>query len=105
MRTTKSITISLPPEQLRIAERLAKKENRTMSELFREALRRYRQQEEWRPDPVALAQFGRIVQAIQQDAKNAGRDVKSKAEIDAEVKAARKDLRARDRKNTKRSGK
>lgn len=40
MRTTKSVTISLPPAQLRTAERLAQKQNRTMSELFREGLRR-----------------------------------------------------------------
>ena len=39
MRTTKSVTISLPPEQLKRAERLAKKQSRTMSELFREGLR------------------------------------------------------------------
>lgn len=41
MRTTKTISISLPPKQLKTAERIAKRENRTMSELVREALRRY----------------------------------------------------------------
>ena len=105
MRTTKSVTISLPPEQLKAAERLAKKENRTMSELFREALRRYHQQEEWRPNPAALAQFRTLVQAIQQDSRNAGMDKISQAEIDAEVEGARKDMRSRARKTTKRSGK
>lgn len=43
MRTSKTISISLPPAQLREALRLAKEENRTMSELVREALRRYQQ--------------------------------------------------------------
>ena len=41
MRTTKTLSISMPPAQLKDMEKLAKKENRTMSELIREALRRY----------------------------------------------------------------
>jgi CopG family transcriptional regulator / antitoxin EndoAI len=41
MRTTKTLSISLPPAQLKEVEKLAKKENRTLSELIREALRRY----------------------------------------------------------------
>lgn len=41
MRTTKTLSISLPPAQLRDVEKLAKKEHRTLSELIREALRRY----------------------------------------------------------------
>lgn len=41
MRTSEVISITLPPKMLREAERLAKKEGRTRSELFREALRRY----------------------------------------------------------------
>jgi len=41
MRTSEVISITLPPKLLRAAERLAKKEGRTRSELFREALRRY----------------------------------------------------------------
>ncbi len=41
MRTSKILSLSLPPTLLREAERLAKKEGRTKSELFREALRRY----------------------------------------------------------------
>lgn len=48
MRTTKVLSLSLPPELLKEAERLAKKEGRTKSELFREALRRYIQEERWR---------------------------------------------------------
>lgn len=47
MRTTKILSLSLPPELLREAERVAKKEGRTKSELFREALRRYIQERRW----------------------------------------------------------
>ena len=42
-RISKTVTISLPPELAAKAELLAKRESRTMSELFREALRRYEQ--------------------------------------------------------------
>jgi len=48
MRTTKILSLSLPPELLREAETLAKREGRTKSELLREALRRYLQEQEWR---------------------------------------------------------
>lgn len=41
MRTTKTWSISLPPKLEKEAERAAKEENRTKSELIREALRRY----------------------------------------------------------------
>lgn len=41
MRTTKVLSVTLPDEMLKNARKLAKKENRTMSELVREALRRY----------------------------------------------------------------
>src|SRR5437773_2641014 len=104
MRTTKSVTISLPPEQLKIAERLAKKQSRTMSELFREGLRRLKQDEQWRPSQAALSQFGEIVRLIRQDAKRAGMDKMTPAEIDAEIEAARKQIRAKTKKTSKRSG-
>jgi CopG family transcriptional regulator / antitoxin EndoAI len=41
MRTTKVVSITLPPALFDQAMALAKEENRTMSELMREALRRY----------------------------------------------------------------
>jgi Arc/MetJ-type ribon-helix-helix transcriptional regulator len=41
MRTTKVLSITLPEAMLTSAKKRAKKENRTMSELVREALRRY----------------------------------------------------------------
>jgi metal-responsive CopG/Arc/MetJ family transcriptional regulator len=40
-RTTKLITVSLPPELAALAEKVAKEESRTKSELLREALREY----------------------------------------------------------------
>jgi predicted transcriptional regulator len=41
MRTAKTVSITLPPDLLVKAQELALREHRTMSELFREALRRY----------------------------------------------------------------
>lgn len=56
MRTTRVLSLSLPPDLFRAAERAAKKEGRTRSELFREALRRYLQEREWRE----LRRYGAI---------------------------------------------
>lgn len=42
MRTAKTISITLPPDLLVMAQEIAQHEHRTISELFREALRRYR---------------------------------------------------------------
>jgi len=48
MRTAKTVSITLPPELLVKAQAVAHREHRTMSELFREALRRYMTgDEEW----------------------------------------------------------
>ena len=48
MRTAKTISITLPPDLLVMAQALAEREHRTMSELFRETLRRYMQRDsEW----------------------------------------------------------
>jgi len=41
MKRSKAISITLPEPMLKKAENLAKRENRTMSEFFRETLRRY----------------------------------------------------------------
>lgn len=48
MRSTKVWSFSLPQELVRDLERIAKEENRTKSELIREALRRYIEAREWR---------------------------------------------------------
>jgi len=47
MRTSQIISVTLPPEMLSRVVALAKKENRTMSELVREALRQYERRQWW----------------------------------------------------------
>jgi len=47
-RITKTITLSLPPQMVRAVDRLMKSEGRSRSELFREALRRYIEEKEWK---------------------------------------------------------
>jgi len=47
LRTTKIQTLSLPPEMVKEIEKLAKEENMTKSELFREALREYLRRKRW----------------------------------------------------------
>lgn len=47
MRTSKTLSVTLPPEMLSRAEQLAQQENRTMSELVREALRYYERRKWW----------------------------------------------------------
>jgi CopG family transcriptional regulator/antitoxin EndoAI len=56
MRTTKVVSITLPPPLFEQAQALAKEENRTMSELMREALRRYQSERMW----SRLRSFGTI---------------------------------------------
>ena len=41
MRVTKDVSITMPVAVVKDAERLAKREKRAMSELFREGLRHY----------------------------------------------------------------
>ena len=55
MRTTKVISITLPPAMAAEAEALAEKESRTMSELMREAFRRYKREH----DLEEINAFGR----------------------------------------------
>jgi CopG family transcriptional regulator/antitoxin EndoAI len=47
-RITKTVTLSLPPEMDRKISALMKQEGRTRSELLREALRRYMEEQEWK---------------------------------------------------------
>ncbi len=47
VRTTTPVSITLPPEMLKRAKKLANKENRTMSELMREAYRKYEYTQKW----------------------------------------------------------
>ena len=48
MRTSKTLTISLPPQLARETERTAREEQCTKSELVREALRFYLQERRWK---------------------------------------------------------
>lgn len=54
MRTTKVLTLSLPPEMAEEVENIAREEKRTKSELFREALRRYINDRRW----IQIRQWG-----------------------------------------------
>lgn len=47
MRGTRTLSVTLPPEMLRRAQSIAKRESRTMSELVREALRQYERRSWW----------------------------------------------------------
>ena len=101
MRTTKNLTVSLPPAMLKDMERAAKRENRTLSELVRENFRRSQVNEAERrllADPLRasrLAEFRQVLGQIQSEAKAKGLDKISEREIDAEVQAARKQRRKR----------
>jgi hypothetical protein len=94
MGTIKSTTISLLPEQFETAKRLAKKESRTVSEVVWDALRRYEIERKYRkPSAVALKNFGKAVDLFREDARRTGLNKMTMREINAEVAAARKDVR------------
>src|ERR1035438_4746167 len=95
MGTTKSLTISLPPAQLRDMERTAKKENRTLSELVRETYRRYQREEEDRQftvDPIRaqrLLQLKQVVSELRNEASQTGASKLTTRQINAEIEAYR----------------
>ena len=89
MRTAKTISISLLPRQLESAERIAKKENRTMSELVGEALRRY----EKSARTAAPGTLAEAVSLLREDARAKGTDKLTMREINAEVAAVRRGRR------------
>src|SRR5664280_697633 len=60
MRAIKNASITIPVAVVKDAERLAKRENRTVSELFREALRHYATSRT-RTDRGDLPWIGRII--------------------------------------------
>jgi Arc/MetJ-type ribon-helix-helix transcriptional regulator len=96
MRTTAPLSITLPPAMLKRAKKLAGKENRTMSELIREALRRYEQA----TDPAeirrqALMEFRRVLADVREDARNAGTAKLTVRQLDKEIAAGRAERRRR----------
>jgi len=56
MATPQKTPLHLPPRLLREAERIARQEGRTKSDLLRDAVRRYVLESRWR----ALQEFGRV---------------------------------------------
>ena len=65
-----------------------------MSELFREGLRRLEHEEETNRSK-GLQSLAATVRLIQQEAKRTGLDKMTMREIDAEIAAARRDMRAK----------
>ena len=47
MRTTKTVSISMPPGELKLAERMAKATNRSLSGVVREGLKRLASEQYW----------------------------------------------------------
>jgi hypothetical protein len=89
MRNTKTLSISLAPEQYKTAERLAKKQSRTMSELFREGLRRLE-----REDKIGVnSELVAALHALQDEARRAGLNKMTMREINAEIAASRRERR------------
>jgi metal-responsive CopG/Arc/MetJ family transcriptional regulator len=69
MRVTQTWTISLPPAMSRLAQRIAREEHRTKSELIREALRGYlanRRHTPWGETDRRLGQMGELVDVYRQ---------------------------------------
>jgi hypothetical protein len=84
MRTTKTISVSIPARQPRDMERTARKENRTMSALVCELYQRYISDE-------ARREFGRAVEALRTEAAKTPASRLTMRQIDAEIAAARRD--------------
>jgi len=82
-RTSRVYTISLPPELAAKAEALAKRDSRTMSELFREAFRTYCAQQARR----ALEEIGEYAAS-----RNSGF---TEADVPRLIKEVRRDKPAR----------
>jgi predicted transcriptional regulator len=79
-RTTATITVSVSPEELKKVERLARQENKSKSQLFRDMLADYEEEKQ----AVALEE---LVKYGRQTAKRLG--VKSDADIEKLVHEAR----------------
>lgn len=67
MRTSQTMTVSIPPEMIKEVERVRKREHRTRSELVREALRTYfTLSRTYTPTPVELRAIEKGRAAIRQ---------------------------------------
>lgn len=86
MKTTKSLSVSLPTKELREMERKAKQENRTVSELIRELYRRY-------VSDAARQEFGRAVAELRTEAAGTPAGRLTMRQIDAEIATSRRKRR------------
>jgi len=96
MRTTKTLSISMPPRQFQEMEKLARKENRTLSELVREALRRYQQRRRLEEAGLTLAAASPLaaaLAAVREEARAVGTDRLTMREINAEIVASQRERR------------
>jgi len=98
MRTSKVLSITMTPAMAKQAERLAQKENRSMSELMREAFRRYQQPSAPPTTTMDMREYVRTVappdaalRAIREEAKRKGTGKLTMREIDREIRAARRE--------------
>ncbi len=80
-RSSKLVTISLPPSLLKEAEQVAEREHRTKSELVREALRAY----------IASARWGRIREWGGRTAREFS--IKSEADVERIIQEYRREKR------------
>ncbi len=88
MRTTKVYSITMPPALARKAERLAKKESRTMSELMREALRRYDQTQ-----ASASPAMSEVLTLLRSAARAQGLSRMSKRDVEKVIAETRSEMR------------
>lgn len=93
MRSAKAISVSLPPEQYRKAVRIARREKRSVSELMREALRRY--EEDSASTAAARGALAKALTAVQQDAARKRTHGLTMRQINAEIAAVRKARKSR----------
>jgi len=82
MRTAKTVSITLPPDLLIKAQAIAQREHRTISELFREALRRY-----MTPDP----ELATVLESIRAKGKELG--IRTEADVERLSDEYRRDNR------------
>lgn len=92
MRSAKPISVALPPEQYRKAVRIARREKRTVSEVVREALRRY--EEDSTSTAAAGAALAEALEAVQQDAARKRCHRLTMRQINTEIAAVRKARKA-----------
>lgn len=77
MRVTKIWNISLPPEMAKAAEKAAKVESRTKSELVREALRQYLWGRRWKELRFYGEEKARQLGMREEDVANAVREART----------------------------